>query len=70
MEKTLGKLEGEPQGSNGVNMEMPFGKHEGEEIADLPIPYVKWCLENLDLDGWLEEELEDVVSWGGTDYRQ
>tara|TARA_R110002051_G_scaffold311242_1_gene384931 strand:- start:202 stop:357 length:156 start_codon:yes stop_codon:yes gene_type:complete len=51
-------------------MEMPFGKHEGEEIEDLPIPYVKWCLKNLDLDGWLEEELEDVVSWGGTDYRQ
>jgi len=50
-------------------MEMPFGKHEGEEISDLPIPYVKGCLKNLDLDGWLEEELEDVVSWGGTDYR-
>ena len=50
-------------------MEMPFGKHEGEDIEDLPISYAKWCLENLDLDGWLEEELEDVVSWGGTDYR-
>ena len=51
-------------------MEMPFGKHQGEDIEDLPISYVKWCLENLDLDDWLEEELKDVVSWGGTDYRQ
>ena len=40
---------------------MPFGKHEGEEICDLPVEYAKWCLENLDLDGWLEEELESVV---------
>jgi len=29
---------------------MPFGKHEGEQISDLPISYVKWCLDNLDLD--------------------
>ena len=44
-----------------INMEMPFGKHEGEEIEDLPISYAKWCLENLDLDGWLEDELVDLV---------
>ena len=41
---------------------MPFGKHEGEQISDLPVGYAKWCLKNLDLDGWLEEELEYVVN--------
>jgi len=40
---------------------MPFGKHEGECISDLPISYVEWCLDNLDLDGWLEVELEHAL---------
>ena len=42
-------------------MEMPFGKHEGEAVSDRPISYVKWCLDNLDLDGWLEVELEHAL---------
>jgi len=44
-----------------INMEMPFGKYEGEEISDLPISYVEWCLDNLDLDDWLEVELEHAL---------
>lgn len=29
-------------------MEMPFGKHKGEEIEDLPSSYLKWLAENMD----------------------
>lgn len=26
---------------------MPFGKHQGVPIADLPVPYMRWAVENL-----------------------
>ena len=43
-------------------MEMPFVKHEGEEVDDLPTPYLVWCLHNLeDLDQGLEMEMEDEL---------
>ncbi len=29
-------------------MKMPWGKHAGEEIEDLPDIYLKWLAENLD----------------------
>ncbi len=29
-------------------MKMPWGKHAGEEIEDLPDNYLKWLAENLD----------------------
>jgi len=42
-----------------INMEMPFGKHEGEDIEDLPTGYIVWCLENLDdLDPELEIDMD------------
>ena len=65
VEETLGKLEGWPpktyrtvtQGNKGVNMEMPFGKHEGEEVDDLPTGYIIRALKKLDaLDHDLEME--------------
>ena len=50
------------KGDNEIDTNiMPFGKYEGEYISDIPISYVKWCLRNLDLDGWLEVELEHAV---------
>lgn len=27
---------------------MPFGKHKGTALEDLPSDYLQWCLENLD----------------------
>lgn len=29
-------------------MEMPWGKHKGEDIEDLPTDYLKWLAENCD----------------------
>ncbi len=30
-------------------MQMPFGKHAGKELADIPRAYLVWALENLEL---------------------
>jgi uncharacterized protein (DUF3820 family) len=35
-------------------MLMPFGKHKGKDMNDLPIKYVKWLAENADLYGELQ----------------
>lgn len=40
-------------------MQMPFGKHRGEEIDDIPEDYLFWCLRNLEnLTPWLRENME------------
>ena len=40
-------------------MEMPFGKHAGEEIEDLPTGYIVWCLKMLDdLDEEIEQDMD------------
>jgi len=40
-------------------MLMPFGKHRGEPIEDLPTDYIEWLLENCEtLRPSLQEELE------------
>ena len=42
-----------------LKMLMPFGKHKGTPIGDLPQRYVEWALENLtDIDGDLKASLE------------
>ena len=38
---------------------MPFGKHRGVAISDLPRDYVGWALKNLtDMDPYLRKALE------------
>lgn len=32
---------------------MPFGKHKGMKLKDLPDSYAAWCIENLDHDHWV-----------------
>jgi exodeoxyribonuclease X len=36
---------------------MPFGKHKGEKISDLPAQYVSWLLKQPDLDRYLHHAL-------------
>ena len=40
-------------------MAMPFGKHKGHPIDQLEPDYVKWCIQNMDLDGELEKQLRE-----------
>lgn len=43
-------------------MKMPFGKHKGEFIEDLPKDYIEWVLGNCDfLRDDLREELENQI---------
>jgi len=36
---------------------MPFGKHKGTPLRDLPPSYVNWCIENLAHDNWVRQAL-------------
>jgi len=29
-------------------MKIPFGKHRGEDIEDIPSPYLRWLAQNCD----------------------
>ncbi len=43
-------------------MTMPFGKHKGKRLSEIPPGYLAWCLENIeDLDYWLRHEMEIIV---------
>ena len=44
-------------------MEMPFGKHEGTEVDDLPSHYLFWLSENCELYGDLASEIESELAW-------
>lgn len=40
---------------------MPFGKHRGKVISDMPKSYISWAINNLtDIDPYLRKALEDV----------
>ena len=42
-----------------VTMLMPFGKHKGEPIEDLPVDYLEWALGNIEtLSPSLQAEME------------
>lgn len=43
-------------------MEMPFGKHKGEEIEDLPSSYLRWLAENME-DEKIRSEAEQECDY-------
>ena len=44
---------------------MPFGKHKGELIGDIPTDYLRWLFEKADLDPKLEEWVEGRTDRAG-----
>lgn len=44
-----------------IPMVMPFGKHKGELIEDLPTDYIEWLLTECDLRPALQKELENQL---------
>ena len=41
---------------------MPFGKHKGKFLEDIPIDYFEWCLTNIDnLNPVLAEEMRNQL---------
>lgn len=37
---------------------MPFGKHKGKELQDIPKEYLHWLLDNVDLFDKLREDIQ------------
>lgn len=42
-------------------MKMPFGKHRGTEIGEIPHDYLAWLLDNCDLSPTLERAIANVL---------
>lgn len=40
-------------------MTMPFGKHKGEDLADIPVDYLVWIEENCD---WIRDDLREAIN--------
>lgn len=40
---------------------LPFGKHKGEEVCDVPTHYLKWLEENTNLDILLRREINHEI---------
>ena len=40
---------------------MPFGKHKGEPVCELPVDYLSWLYENADLRGGLLAAVESAL---------
>ncbi len=41
--------------------QMPFGKHKGESLGNLPIGYLRWLYEATDVDPDLRAAVESVL---------
>ena len=47
-------------------MKMPFGKYKGQDVKELPLPYVEWVIENVDeIDDLLYMALQSRALMGG-----
>ena len=40
---------------------MPFGKHEGKPLTQVPRGYLRWLRDNANLSGWLKDAVEAVL---------
>ena len=41
---------------------MPFGKHRGKALSEIPVDYLLWCLDNMTaLSRHLRRAIETVV---------
>jgi predicted Rdx family selenoprotein len=41
---------------------MPFGRHAGVELADVPRPYLRWLRRQPWLGAWLVREIDDELN--------
>ena len=40
------------------DVEMPFGKHKGQSIHDIPSPYFRWLLDQ----DWFEQQYPEIMT--------
>lgn len=46
---------------------MPFGKHKGERIDEIPSDYLRWLLDNANLDDEIAAHVAEVLRRRGDD---
>lgn len=61
--ETVGTTKDQPKGkattaSDDSGFRMPFGKHKGELLVEIPLPYLQWCLDNMD---GLHDETREII---------
>lgn len=45
-----------------MNVKMPFGKYKGNELKNIPLDYINWCLQNMDnLNDNLRKAMEEII---------
>jgi uncharacterized protein (DUF3820 family) len=42
-------------------VKMPFGKHKGQHLEDIPKKYLRWVRKNLDLDSRLGSAIDCAI---------
>jgi uncharacterized protein (DUF3820 family) len=43
-------------------MNMPFGKHIGVPVGELPKKYLQWLVDNVNLNGKLKTEVYQILN--------
>ena len=43
-------------------MRMPFGKHAGKELCEVPRQYLRWLRRQPTLGAWLAKEIDEVLN--------
>lgn len=43
------------------DIQMPFGKYKGESLLDIPVSYLEWVYDNIELNGDLEKAVSDAI---------
>jgi len=43
-------------------MRMPFGKHAGVELTEVPRPYLRWLRTQPWLGAWLVDAIDEVLN--------
>ena len=50
---------------------MPFGKHKGAKVTEIPLSYCQWLFDNCDLKGYLLGAIEERLGLpGGEEKRE
>lgn len=63
-EEAVSGTKGQPKGkptskpADISGFRMPFGKHKGELMVEVPIPYLQWCLDNMEN---LHDETREII---------
>jgi uncharacterized protein (DUF3820 family) len=48
---------------NEQEFRMPFGKHRGTPVKDIPADYLLWLRKNVELRGPLAAAVKDALTW-------